>query len=78
MDGIPAGAFRPGAHFVAGEVRGFLTSYAFPCSQNKEWFVDGDFMAMWHERGDLSRVYAMVTRTGRLEPGGPFVLYTDR
>lgn len=78
VDGIPAAAFRPGAHFVAGGVRGFLTSYAYPCSQNKEWFAGGDFMRMWHGRGDQSRVYAMVTSTGTLSTGDPFVLYTDR
>ena len=38
--GIPCGAFRPGAHFVAGEVRGFLTSYAYPCSQTCARAVD--------------------------------------
>ena len=76
--GIPAGAFRPGAHFLVGDVRGFLTSYATPCSQNKAWFANGDFMAMSHERGDLSRVYAMVTRTGNVAAGDGFTLYTDR
>lgn len=78
VDGIPAGAFRPGAQFVCGEVRGFLTCYAFPCSQNKNWFADGDFMRMWHGRGDQSRLYAMVTRTGTVTVGDPFVLFTDR
>ena len=78
VDGIPAGAFRPGAQFVVGEVRGFLTSYAYPCSQNKSWFADGDFMRMWHGRGDQSRVYAMVTRTGTVSAGDTFVLYSDR
>lgn len=78
VDGIPAAAFRPGAHFVAGSVRGFLTGYAFPCRQNEKWFVDGDFMRMWHGRGDQSRVYAMVTRTGSISVGDSFTLYTDR
>ena len=78
VSGIPAAAFRPGAHFVIGDVRGFLTSYAYPCSQNKEWFARGDFMRMWHERGDQSRLYAMVTRTGSVRPGDSFTLYSDR
>lgn len=78
VSGIPAAAFRPGAHFVAGDVRGFLTSYAWPCSQNKAWFTNGDFMAMCHETTDVSRVYAMVTRTGHLSRGDSFVLYSDR
>ena len=78
VSGIPNDAFRPGAHFVAGDVRGFLTSYAWPCSQNKAWFTDGDFMAMCHETTDLSRIYAMVTRTGTMSKGDPFVLFSDR
>lgn len=78
VSGIANASLRPGAHFVCGDVRGFVTSYAWPCSQNKAWFVDGDFMAMNHETTDLSRVYAMVTRTGTLSAGDPFVLYADR
>ena len=76
--GIPAGAFRPGAQFIAGQVRGFLTSYAWPCSQNKAWFADGDFMAMAHTRGEVSRIYAMVTHPGTVASGDTFTLYTDR
>jgi MOSC domain-containing protein YiiM len=78
VSGIPNAAFRPGAHFVVGDVRGFLTSYAWPCSQNKAWFTGGDFMAMCHETTDLSRTYAMVTRTGTVTKGDPFVLFSDR
>ena len=78
VDGIPAGAFRPGAQFRIGSVRGFLSSYAWPCSQNKDWFSNGDFMAMCHEKGDLSRVYAMVTATGTISVGDTFELFTDR
>ena len=78
VEGIPAAAFRPGAQFTVGTVRGFLTGYAHPCRLNKEWFVDGDFMRMSHGRGDESRAYAMVTRTGRVTVGDAFVLYTDR
>ena len=78
VDGIPNGALRPGAHFEVGTVRGFLSGYAYPCSQNKDWFAGGDFMRMWHGRADDSRVYAMVTRPGTISAGDPFVLYTDR
>ena len=76
--GIPATAFRPGAQFVAGSVRGFLTSYTWPCSQNAGWFAERDFMAMAHTRGNLSRLYAMVTTPGDLTPGDSFTLFTDR
>lgn len=76
--GIPAGAFRPGAHFRIGKVRGFLTAYAIPCSQNNDWFLNKNFMAMSHERGDYSRLYAMVTTCGDISVGDTFELFTDR
>ena len=78
VSGIPAGAFRPGAHFRIGDVRGFMTAYAIPCKQNKDWFANGDFMRMSHERGDFSRIYAMVTKTGTIAVGDTFELFTDR
>ena len=76
--GIPNAAMRPGAQFRAGTVRGFLTDYAWPCSQNNDWFLEHDFMRMCHERGDDSRVYAMVTRPGTINVGDRFELFTDR
>lgn len=76
--GIPANAFRPGAHFVVGGVRGFLTAYAIPCHHNKDWFLDKNFNRMSHEAGDESRLYAMVTRCGTITVGDQFVLFTDR
>lgn len=75
---IPAEAFRPGAHFRVGTVRGFFTAYAIPCKKNSAWFTDGNFMRMSHERGNESRVYAMVTSPGVIEVGDTFELYTDR
>jgi hypothetical protein len=35
-------------------------------------------MRMCHERGDDSRVYAMVTRPGSINVGDRFELFTDR
>ena len=78
VSGISAGAFRPGAQFRIGAVRGFLTAYSIPCSQNNDWFVDRDFKRMSHERGNESRLYAMVTATGTVRPGDTFELFTDR
>lgn len=75
---IPAEAFRPGAQFRCGDVRGFLTAYTLPCSQNSQWFVNKNFNAMHHEHGPLSRVYAMVTHTGDISVGDIFELFTDR
>lgn len=76
--GIPSTAFRPGAHFRVGGVHGFLTTYSIPCKQNNDWFLNKDFNRMSHERGDESRVYAMVTRCGSINVGDEFVLFTDR
>ncbi len=76
--GIPAEAFRPGAHFRIGAVRGFLTSYAIPCKQNNDWFLNRDFKRMSHERGDQCRLYAMVTTCGDIAVGDTFELFTDR
>ena len=76
--GIPAEAFRPGAHFRSGSVRGFLTSYAIPCKQNNDWFLNKDFKRMSHERGEQCRLYAMVTTCGDIAVGDTFELFTDR
>ena len=78
VNGIPSTAFRPGAHFRVGTVRGFFTAYAIPCKKNSAWFTNGDFMRMSHERGNESRVYAMVTTQGVINIGDAFQLFTDR
>lgn len=78
VDNIASDAFRPGAHFRIGAVRGFMTAYAIPCKQNKDWFLRGDFMRMSHERGNESRLYAMVTTPGTIAVGDTFELFTDR
>ena len=76
--GISAEAFRPGAHFRIGTMRGFLTAYAIPCKQNNDWFLNKDFRRMSHERGDQCRLYAMVTTCGDIAVGDTFELFTDR
>ena len=78
VTGIPAEAFRPGAHFRIGTVRGFLTAYAIPCKQNNDWFLNKDFKRMSHERGDQCRLYATVTTCGDIAVGDTFELFTDR
>lgn len=77
IEGIPRGAIRPGAHLTVGEVRAFVTSYAIPCKKNSQWFKDGDFMRMHHERGDESRTYAMVTVEGTIRVGDTVVVTSD-
>jgi MOSC domain-containing protein YiiM len=78
ISGIPADAFRPGAQFRCGSVRGFFTAYSLPCSKNSQWFINKEFNLMHYEHGPLSRVYAMVTHTGHIAVGDTFELFTDR
>jgi MOSC domain-containing protein YiiM len=78
VSGIPAEAFRPGAHFRIGTVRGFFSAYTIPCSQNNAWFQNNNIMAMSHTKGPHSRIYAMVTHTGDMCVGDTFELFSDR
>jgi MOSC domain-containing protein YiiM len=78
VSGIPADAFRPGAHFRMGTVRGFFSAYTIPCSKNNEWFQNKNIMAMSHTQGNFSRIYAMVTHTGTISVGDTCELFTDR
>ena len=78
IEGIPRSAMRPGARLVAGGVEAFISSYTIPCSKNSSWFAGGDFMRMHHERGDESRLYAMVTAPGRIAVGDDVLLLSDR
>lgn len=78
VSGIPAGAFRPGARFRIGSVEGFLTSYTIPCSKISGWFSDGDSQRIHFERGDESRIYAMVSVPGSISVGDGFELISDR
>jgi len=78
VSGIPSAAFRPGAHFRIGAVRGFFSAYTIPCKKNNDWFVNNDVKRMSHERGDESRIYAMVTTCGTIGIGDTFELFTDR
>jgi MOSC domain-containing protein YiiM len=78
ISGIPADAFRPGAHFRIGTVRGFFSAYTIPCSKNNEWFQNKNIMAMSYTQGNFSRIYAMVTHTGTISVGDTCELFTDR
>lgn len=78
IEGIPRAAMRPGARLMIGEVEAFVSSYTIPCAKNSQWFSAGDFMRMHHERGDESRLYAMITATGRVSVGDDVVVISDR
>jgi hypothetical protein len=65
VSGLPWADVRPGVRLRIGGVLCEVSSFAVPCKQNAQWFVDGAFTLMHHDRGPVSRVYATV-----LEPGG--------
>jgi len=52
-----------------GSVTLALAAYAIPCSKNAQWFRDGDYERMSHERSDQSRLYARVLQPGRVSIG---------
>jgi MOSC domain-containing protein YiiM len=58
-----------------GGVRIQLSSPSAPCSQNKAFFTDGDFMLMDHDRHPgQSRWYASVLSTGSINTGDAVVV----
>jgi len=73
VQGLPWHEVRAGVRLELGTALCEVTAYALPCSQNRAWFVDGDFEAMHHERGS-SRVYATVLRPGTVRVGDAVVL----
>ena len=67
--GLPWADVRAGVRLRVGTVLCEVSAYALPCFQNKPWFTDGDFGAMHHERGHVSRVYATVLEPGTIATG---------
>jgi MOSC domain-containing protein YiiM len=65
---------RPGVRIRVGAVLCEISSYAIPCSQNTDWFLDGEFTLMHHDRGPVSRVYATVLEPGRIATGDAAIL----
>lgn len=73
--GIDWAALRPGTRLRIGEVLAELSAWAEPCSKNAQWFVDGAFRRMQHERHPgWSRAYAWVREPGRIRAGDPVVV----
>jgi hypothetical protein len=68
--GLPWADVLPGVRLRMGDVLAEVSVYALPCTNNAQWFLDGQFEHMHHERGPgLSRVYASVVETGALSVG---------
>jgi hypothetical protein len=74
VSGLPWAEVRAGVRLRLGEVLCEVSAYTLPCKSNKRWFIDGDFMAMHHERGPVSRVYATVLEPGRISVGDAAIL----
>lgn len=74
ITGLPWERVRPGVQLLLGDVVAEVSSYAIPCAKNAAWFVDGDFDAMHHRHGPISRVYATVVEPGHLTVGDPVLL----
>ncbi len=72
--GLPWAEVRPGARLRLGEVEAQVMSYAVPCQKNARWFSDRRFGRIHHDKGDLSRLYAMVRTPGSIAVGDPVVL----
>jgi hypothetical protein len=75
--GIPWERVVPGSQLRLGEVLCEVSSYALPCAKNARWFLDGDFDAMHHRHGPVSRVYATVLEPGSVRLGDSATLEPD-
>jgi MOSC domain-containing protein YiiM len=74
LSGLEWREVRAGVRLRIGSVLCEISAYALPCFQNKDWFLQGDFEVMHHERGPVSRVYATVLEPGSIATGDVAVL----
>lgn len=74
LRGIDWTQMRAGIVLRIGTVVCETTTWAWPCNANAPWFIDGDFEAMHHERGPVSRIYAFVLEPGEVAPGDEVVV----
>lgn len=75
LAGIDWSTLRPGVQILIGEVLAEVSAWSSPCSKNAQWFVDGDFNRMDHERHPgWSRVYAWVREPGTVRQGDRVVV----
>lgn len=78
LAGVDWRAMRPGVHLRIGAVRAVVTAYTIPCTNIAPFFAGGDPSLLHHEKGDSSRVYALVQRTGPVAVGDTVEIFTDR
>lgn len=73
--GIDWASLRPGTRLRIGTVLAEVSAPALPCSKNAQWFLDGDFERMHHERHPgWSRLYAWVLEPGQVATGDAVVV----
>jgi MOSC domain-containing protein YiiM len=71
---LPWADVRCGVRLAIGAALVQISLFALPCAKNAQWFSDGDFSHMHHERGPVSRAYATVLTGGEVRIGDPVVL----
>jgi hypothetical protein len=74
IGGLDWDLVRPGVVLGIGQMRCEVSSYSVPCSKNARWFSGGDFDAMHHRHGPVSRVYATVIEPGPVTTGDAVLL----
>ena len=74
MRGLPWTEVRSGVRLAVGPVLLEASLFSLPCTKNAQWFLDGDFQRIHHERGPVSRIYATVLEPGAIATGDVVVL----
>ena len=74
ISGLDWARIRPGVQLRIGEVLCEASLYTLPCKSIAQWFADGDFGRIHHQRGPVSRMYATVLEPGRIRRGDIAIL----
>jgi hypothetical protein len=74
LRGLDWADIRPGVRLQLGTAVCDVIAFALPCKSNARWFLGGDFNLMHHDRGPVSRAYAVVVRPGRITTGDTAIL----
>lgn len=75
LHGLRWSELRPGTRLQVGTAILELSVPAIPCAKNSQWFADGDFDRLHHDRhpGE-TRWYACVMSDGEIRVGDPVVV----
>ena len=75
LSGIDWSTIRPGTQLLIGDVLAEISAWSTPCSKNAQWFSDGDFNRMDHDRHPgWSRAYAWVREPGTIRTGDAVIV----